>query len=169
MKKLIMYLSIIAVLLAGLYFLNFFADQSKYKQHEAAAQQLYEMHPKELHDLTLKQLDDPNYQNIILPNDLKQKIANQETFFVYFFSPDCSHCVRTTPELMPLVNDMNVEVNQFNLLEFREAAFEYPVTSTPTLIYFKEGKIADMMVGGVGDGNIPGHSIEDFKQFLEQS
>ncbi len=169
MKKLIIYLSIIVVLFAGLYFLNVYADQTKFAKYEEAAQALYQKDPEDLNDLTLKQLDDPHYQQIILPEALEAKIAAKETFFAYFFSPDCPHCIRTTPELMPLADELGVTVHQFNLKEFPDGWDQYGIQGTPTLLFYKDGRLSNGMSGGLSDGSNPGHSLDTFKQFLQQS
>ena len=49
-----------------------------------------------LNPATQELLNDPNYQQIILPDQLKSKVDNKENFFVYFFASDCPHCRATT-------------------------------------------------------------------------
>ncbi len=92
MKKLGIYLSIIVVLFGALYVVNQQANQAKYGKY---ADNVYGIDPSKLHPETLKLLDDPNYQNIILPDALDKKIAAQEDFFPLLF---CIH-------LLPLQSD----------------------------------------------------------------
>ena len=40
---------------------------------------------------TVDLLDDENYQNIILPEKLEKKLADQEDATVYFFASDCTY------------------------------------------------------------------------------
>lgn len=96
---------------------------------------------------TIDQLDDKNYQNIILPDDLKKRIDAGKETFAYFFSPTCSHCVATTPILMPAADKADVHIYQYNVLEFEEGWTDYAINATPTLVYFKDGKEVGRVIG----------------------
>lgn len=96
---------------------------------------------------TIDQLDDKNYQNIILPDALEKKIASGEGTFVYFFSPTCSHCQKTTPELMQLAEKQDIYINQYNVLEFSQGWDDYTIEATPTLAYYKDGKEVGRIIG----------------------
>lgn len=159
MKKLVLYLSIVIALFALLFIID---QQSQKKTNEAVAeeaQQLYNTTPDKLNPATVKQLNDPNYQFVILPDELKQRINNNEDLFVYFFSPTCSYCVATTPHLVTIAEEVGVEIHQFNKLEFDSIAVnQYGVTETPTLVYFSNGQAADAIVGGFS-GNADNDAI----------
>ncbi len=161
MKKLIIYLSIIVALFAGLYALNYYENGS--------SDNPYGLRESELTSSTRKQLDDPNYQNIILPDQLKSMVANKESGFVYFFSPDCPHCVATTPLLNPIADQLDVDLPKYNLLQFNEGWRDYGIQYTPTLVYFQDGVEAERIVGGMeidtGDG---GHTKAVFEQFFKK-
>ncbi len=103
--------------------------------------------PDKLHPETVKLLDDPNYQNIILPEDLDKKIANKESFYIYYFASTCPHCKVTTPILMPVAKELGADIKQFNLEEFKDGWKRYGIEFTPTLIYYKEGKEVERLVG----------------------
>ncbi|OCA87435.1 thioredoxin family protein [Pseudobacillus wudalianchiensis] len=151
MKKIIIFAAIILILFAAIVFLT------KYQQNEASKDNPYGK--KELHPETIKQLDDPNYSNLILPDDLKKKLEDGEDLFVYFYSPTCPHCQNTTPVLMPLAKEKNAEIHQFNLLEFEDGWDDYQIQSTPTLVYFKNGVEQERLVGS--------QPKETFDQFIE--
>lgn len=85
-------------------------------------------------------LDDPHYQNIITPDQLEEKLEAGEDVTVYFFSPTCQYCREATPRLMPLAEDMGVDVQQYNLLEFEDGWNEYNIEATPTLVHFEDGE-----------------------------
>jgi thioredoxin 1 len=110
---------------------------------------------------TVKQLDDPNYQNIVLPDDLEKKLENGEDAVVYFFSPTCPHCQEATPVLMPIADDENVDVLQYNLLEFEQGWEDYKIEYTPTLIYFEGGAEKGRLVGSQPDS--------EWRSFLGQT
>jgi thioredoxin 1 len=146
MKKLAIYLSIILVLFALLYFI----DRQSNKAYSEEAQQLYSTSPDNLNESTRKQLNNSDYQNIILPTELQQNISNEEDVYVYFFSPLCNFCVATTPRLNEIAADAGVDIRQYNVLEFERAWTEFNLEATPTLIYFEDGIESDRLVGGFG-------------------
>lgn len=100
-----------------------------------------------LHPATVEQLDDPNYQNLILPDELKDDLEGKKERFVYFYSPTCSHCKETTPVLAPLAKELDVELVFYNLLEFKKGWDDYQIEATPTVVYFKDGQEADRIRG----------------------
>lgn len=162
MKKIILYMSAIILLFAGLYAVNLASSGS--------ADNPYGIREGKLAADTRKQLDDPHYQNIILPADLETMLAEGYTGHVYFFSSSCIFCKQTTPVLKPLADELGVELPMFNLLEFPEGSQDYGIISTPTLVYYEDGVARERLEGGIsladGDG---GHTPEAFKTFLEQA
>lgn len=106
---------------------------------------------------TIDQLDDVNYQNIILPDDLESKIESGEPVTAYFFSPTCPHCRAMTPVLMPIAKDMDVDVVQYNVHEFEQGWKDYNIEATPTMIHFEDGQEVARVVG-----NNPKEEIEAF-------
>lgn len=154
MKKIVIFLVIIIALFVGMAVLN--NVQNKDKLNEGNPYKT-----NDLHQETIDQLDDPNYQNIILPDALEEKINNKEDFTVYFFASNCSHCKRTTPILMPLAEEMGIDVVQFNLLEFEEGWDQYGIEGTPTLVHYEDGKEV---------ARIDGYREEaTFKQWFEEN
>lgn len=113
---------------------------------------------KPVYQATIDQLSDENYQNIILPKDLDKKIKSGEGTFVYFFSPTCLHCQKITPILMPAAEEMGVQIDQYNVLEFEQGWNTYNIEATPTLAYYEEGKEVDRIVGEASE--------EDFEEFF---
>lgn len=139
MKKIIIFLVIIIGLFAALFFVNNAQREEKSKGNPYGKSSL---HPE-----TVKQLDDPNYQNIITPDELDEIIENGEDATVYFYSPTCPHCVRTTPVVAPLAKEMKVDLLQFNLLEFEKGWNDYGIEETPTIVQYKDGKEVNRIVG----------------------
>ncbi|MDZ5473950.1 thioredoxin family protein [Bacillus sp. 31A1R] len=139
MKKVAIFLAIIIALFVGVSFLT------KMQNEEKVADNPYGKDT--LHPETVKLLDDPNYQNLILPDELDKRLENGEDLTVYFYASTCPHCQRTTPILAPLAEEMGVDVVQFNLLEFENGWDKYLIESTPTLVQFKGGKETARIVG----------------------
>lgn len=139
MKKVAIFLLVIIALFAALFFVNKAQNQEKAEGNPFGKESL---HPE-----TVKQLDDPNYQNIIKPDELEKIVKDGGDATIYFYSPTCPHCVRTTPIVAPLAKEMDVNLQQFNLLEFEEGWNNYGIESTPTIVQYKDGKEVNRIVG----------------------
>ena len=100
-----------------------------------------------LHAETIDLLDNENYQNIILPEDLEKKLANKEDATVYFFASDCIYCQQATPILAPMAEELGIDSVEYNLLEFQQGWKDYQIQSTPTIVQFKDGKEVARIVG----------------------
>ncbi|WNS76705.1 thioredoxin family protein [Bacillus sp. DTU_2020_1000418_1_SI_GHA_SEK_038] len=154
MKKVVIFLAVIIVLFVAVGFLTKMQNEEKVSGDNPYGKD-------KLHPETIAQLDDPNYQNIILPEELEKKLDNKEDVTVYFFSPTCSHCQRTTPVVSPLAKDMKVDLVQYNLLEFENGWDKYLITQTPTIVQYKDGKEVN---------RITGYQDEDvFKQWFNEN
>lgn len=96
---------------------------------------------------TIDQLDDPLYQNQIIPKDLDEELAKKEDLVVYFYSPICVYCLNTTPILVSVAEELGVDVKKFNVYEFEAQKKTYNITGTPTLVYYENGKEVDRVNG----------------------
>ncbi|WP_027964852.1 thioredoxin family protein [Halalkalibacillus halophilus] len=152
MKKLLIFGSIIIVLFIAIALLSNMAQTD-----EVDGDNPY--NKDSLHSDTADLLDDPNYQNNILPEELESEIENEEEVTVYFYSPSCEHCIEATPRLMPIAEDNDVELHQFNLLEFEEGWRSYNIEATPTLVHYENGEEVDRIVGAAPN--------EEYEAFLE--
>lgn len=103
---------------------------------------------------TIDLIGNENYNNIILPEDLEKKIESGDSVTAYFFSPTCEYCKKMTPVLMPIAKELNIDIFQYNLLEFHPLAGGYGLEGTPTLIHFNDGKEVDRLYGAAPEGHI---------------
>lgn len=140
MKKVIIFLVIIILLFGAVALLTKMQNEEKVTEENPYGK-------SNLHPETIAQLDDPNYQNLILPDQLEKKLDKKEDVTVYFYSSTCSHCKRTTPIVAPLAKDMNINLVQFNLQEFNNGWDQYGITETPTIVQYKAGKEVNRMTG----------------------
>lgn len=140
MKKVLIFVAVIVVLFGALSFMTKMQNEEKVSENN-------KYNKDTLHPETIDQLDDPNYQNLILPEDLQAKLEKKEDVTVYFYSPTCSHCQRTTPIVAPLSEKMDVNLVQYNLLEFEDGWDDYGINETPTIVQYKDGKEAARIVG----------------------
>lgn len=140
MKKVIIFLAVIILLFGAVALLTKMQNEEKVTEKNPYGKST-------LHPETIAQMDDPNYQNLILPDKLESLLDKKEDVTVYFYSPTCSHCQRTTPVVSPLAKDMNINLTQFNLLEFDNGWDQYGITETPTIVQYKAGKEVNRITG----------------------
>ena len=89
-------------------------------------------------------------------------MANEENVTVYFYSPLCVYCERTTPILVPLAESLDIDLKKLNLLEFNEDEIwdAYEIEGTPTVVHYKNGEEV---------ARIDGQRTEEvFELFFEQ-
>lgn len=146
MKKLLMIGGVIVAVFVLVIVLNNQSNKSKLKDNPYGT--------TKLDQATIDLIGDKNYNNIILPQDLEKKIESGESVTAYFFSPTCSYCKQMTPVLMPIAEELKVDIHQFNLLEFHQVAGGYDIEGTPTLIHFKDGKEVDRLYGAAPEETI---------------
>jgi thioredoxin 1 len=64
-----------------------------------------------------------------------------------FYSDSCVPCKRMSPVLSALESEEGLDVVKVNIGYDRDLAQRYDVTATPTLALFKDGQLADKVVG----------------------
>ncbi len=149
MKKMLIIGGVVIAIFALLIVLTNFSNKDK------LANNPYDT--EDLEQPTIDLLTDENYQNIALPDEVDEKIKSGEPTTVYFFSPTCSYCQTTTPILMPVAEDMDVDVLQYNLLEYEQGWQDYFIEATPTLVHYENGAEVSRWVGSQ-----PKENIEEF-------
>lgn len=112
-----------------------------------------------LHQETIDQLDDPLYDNIIVPDDLDQMLSDGKDVTVYYYSPTCVYCQRTTPIVVPITEELNIDMKKMNLLEYDLMDY-YDIEGTPTVIHYKNGEEVGRLTGQ--------HEEADFRNFFEE-
>ncbi len=151
MKKLGIIGAVVVALFALVIVLTVVSNNSKLKDNP------YDK--DDLRQSTIDLLDDKNYQSIILPGALEDKITSGEKTIAYLFSPECGHCKNFTPKLMNVANDLDLQIDQLNVLEYRNTWDQYRITGTPTLIYFENGLEVARIHGD--------HPEEDIRAFFQ--
>lgn len=155
MKKLILMFCFVMIAFVGW----FFVQGNNHERELASAPLVNPYGLKTLHPETIAQLDDPFYQQIIVPDDLRDMLDQGEDVYVYFFSPACYACEQTTPIVVQATEKTNTQVVQFNVLEFNQGWNDYKLEFTPTLIRFVSGKEEARIVGK--------HSPSEFEQWFK--
>jgi thioredoxin 1 len=70
---------------------------------------------------------------------------------VDFWAPWCGPCRTVAPIVDDLANQYagKIKVAKVNVDESQQVAFQYQVTSIPTFILFKNGRVADRVLGAL--------------------
>ncbi|WP_280769360.1 thioredoxin family protein [Salipaludibacillus daqingensis] len=152
MKKIIVFGGVVVLLFVLLAFITSYQNQ-----------QQSEGNPFEKDSLaseTIDQLDDPLYQNIILPEDLADRINNKEDVTVYFYSGQCEFCNMASSLLVPKAEEMGVDLQLYNILEFPQGWDDYQIEGTPVVVHFENGE-EQAKIEGL-------HDEEAYEIFYEQ-
>jgi thioredoxin-like negative regulator of GroEL len=99
---------------------------------------------------------------------LAERIANKETFYIYFFSPICPHCKRSTANVNKAFAATHATYYQYNVYEDPDAFTNFQIEGTPTTYYYKNGVLADKAIGEVSDLFGAAFTYDTFKTWLEK-
>lgn len=154
-NKMLLIVGAVIILFVALFFANNFKNQQVLEDSNNP------YGTTDLRQETIDQLNDPLYQNIILPDDLDAKLANGDTVTVYYFSPICVYCQQATPVVVPITEELGIDMKKMNLLEFNKMDY-YGVEGTPTIIHYENGE----EVGRIG--GLPENPEESYRAFFEQ-
>ena len=134
------------------------------------------MEDEELENIKKKQLEDllkqQNINNILnetpvmelTSQNFNQEISNNDLLLVDFWAEWCGPCKSMHPIITRMAKKYKkVRFARVNVDNAQDIAMKYGVQSIPTFIMFKNGEIANQMVGAVGEPGI--HMI--CKKFTE--
>jgi len=96
----------------------------------------------------LIQLSDSNFDQEVLGSDLP--------VLVDFWAVWCGPCKMIAPEIEKLADEKNdvLKVGKLNVDENRDTAIKFGISSIPTLLLFKDGKVAKKLVGAMSKDKI---------------
>jgi thioredoxin 1 len=97
------------------------------------------------------QISDQNFENEVLKSD--------KPVLVDFWAEWCGPCRMVAPLLDQLADEMDgkVRIAKLNVDENQQIAYQFQVSSIPTFILFKNGQMADRMMGAM-----PKSAFENF-------
>ncbi len=96
----------------------------------------------------LLEVNDNNFEDEIIKSDLPSMVD--------LWAPWCQPCLMTGPWVEELGKkyDGNFKVAKMNVDENSITPNQYGVRAIPTILLFKDGELADTIVGAVGKTNI---------------
>lgn len=94
-------------------------------------------------------------ENVMEVNDSnfeEEVIKSEMPVIVDFWAAWCGPCRMVAPVMEEIANDNvgKVKVTKLNVDDNRETASKYRVMSIPTIILFKNGEVANQVVGARG-------------------
>lgn len=76
-----------------------------------------------------------------------KEFINEDFVVVDFWATWCGPCRMLAPNLEKLANNDNVKVGKVDVDEVSELAEAFSISSIPTLLIFKSGKVVSKQVG----------------------
>ena len=82
-------------------------------------------------------------------NFSEQVVKSATPVVVDFWAEWCGPCKMLAPVLDELAGeyDGKVKIGKVNIDEFQQLAINYGINSIPTLLFFKNGQVADQVIG----------------------
>jgi thioredoxin 1 len=86
---------------------------------------------------------------IELTSENFEATVNEGVSLVDFWAPWCGPCRMIAPVIEELANDFDGKANicKINTDEQQELASKFGVRSIPTILFIKDGKVVDTMIG----------------------
>jgi thioredoxin 1 len=108
-------------------------------------------------------MSNPNIQAVSDDSFEGDILKSDKPVLVDFWAPWCGPCRSVAPIVDDLASQYEgkLKVAKLNVDESSEVAMKYQVTSIPTFILFKEGRVADRMLGAA--------PRSEFLKFIERN
>jgi len=87
-----------------------------------------------------------------LNNSNFESTINEGVTLVDFWAPWCGPCRMVAPIIEELAEDFDgkATIAKVNTDEEQDIAIKFGIRSIPTLLFFKDGKVVDQMIGAAG-------------------
>ncbi|HDR4908401.1 thioredoxin family protein [Bacillus cereus] len=87
------------------------------------------------------------YKNQITPEQLQEDLSDHKEKIVYFYKTTCPHCLRVSPIVVPMAENMKINMQVLNLEEYKQGWDMFQIKGTPTIISYKDGKEVNRILG----------------------
>ncbi|MED4447194.1 thioredoxin family protein [Bacillus thuringiensis] len=87
------------------------------------------------------------YKNQITPEQLQEDLSNHKEKIIYFYKTTCPHCLRVSPIVVPMAENMKINMQVLNLEEYKQGWDMFQIKGTPTIISYKDGKEVNRILG----------------------
>ncbi|MEC2709757.1 thioredoxin family protein [Bacillus thuringiensis] len=101
------------------------------------------------------------YKNKISQEQLQQDILDKKEKIIYYYQTHCSHCAKVSPIVIPMAEEMKIDMQVMNLEEYDSAWDQFKIKGTPTIIHYKDGKELNRIEGE--------QSEEDFESWFRKN
>ncbi|MED1512848.1 thioredoxin family protein [Bacillus proteolyticus] len=101
------------------------------------------------------------YKNKISQEQLQQDIIDKKEKNIYYYQTSCSHCAKVSPIVIPMAQEMKIDMEVMNLEEYESAWDQFKILGTPTIIHYKDGKEINRIEGE--------QSEEDFESWFQNN
>ncbi|XLP21969.1 thioredoxin family protein [Bacillus toyonensis] len=101
------------------------------------------------------------YKNQITPEQLQEDLSNHKEKIVYFYKTTCPHCLRISPIVVPMAENMKINMQVLNLEEYKQGWDMFRIKGTPTIISYKDGKEVNRILGE--------QSLQTFQTWFENN
>ena len=95
--------------------------------------------------------DNPNVQQVSDTSFEGDILKSEKPVLVDFWAPWCGPCRSVAPIVEDLATQYKdrIKVAKINVDESSQVAMKYQITSIPTFILFKNGQVADRVLGAI--------------------
>jgi len=93
----------------------------------------------------------PSEPIVLTDNSFNEVVKNQSLVVIDCWAPWCGPCNIVAPVIEELARDYRGKIvfGKLNVDDNRDTALRYQIMSIPTLLIFKNGKLADRIIGAM--------------------